>query len=259
MSTQKTLTVLLGAGPGTGAALGHAFAEETGAVALLARRADSLQALASEIREKGGVAEPFACDASNPQSLKKAFGQIKEKWPDHQLKVAIFSVNNPFVRKPFLELTTKDMQTGLDIAVLGAFHFSQQVIPLLLEGGGGTLLFSGATAALKGGAQMSSFAKPVRRFSTRCGTESSFPVPRTFFLAGQSLAREFQPKEIHVAHVILDGFINTENLTRMFGEMKAPDTRLEPAAIAQEYVNLHKQHRSAWTLELDLRPFSETF
>ncbi|SGZ22380.1 BQ5605_C022g09481 [Microbotryum silenes-dioicae] len=243
MSTQKTLTVLLGAGPGTGAALGHAFAKETGAVALLARRMDSLQALAQEIREKGGVAEPFACDASNPESLTKAFGQIKEKWPDHQLKVAIFSVNNPFVRKPFLELTTKDMQTGLDIAVLGAFHFSQQVIPLLLEAGGGTLLFSGATAALKGGVQMSSFAVP--KFGLRC--------------LSQSLAREFQPKDIHVAHVILDGFINTENLTRMFGEIKAPDTRLEPTAIAQEYVNLHRQHRSAWTLELDLRPFSETF
>ncbi|KDE06968.1 hypothetical protein, variant [Microbotryum lychnidis-dioicae p1A1 Lamole] len=214
MSTQKTLTVLLGAGPGTGAALGHAFAKETGAVALLARRMDSLQALAQEIREKGGVAEPFACDASNPESLTKAFGQIKEKWPDHQLKVAIFSLNNPF-----------------------------QVIPLLLEAGGGTLLFSGATAALKGGAQMSSFAVP--KFGLRC--------------LSQSLAREFQPKDIHVAHVILDGFINTENLTRMFGEMKAPDTRLEPTAIAQEYVNLHRQHRSAWTLELDLRPFSETF
>lgn len=129
----------------------------------------------------------------------------------------------------------------LTCSSVGAFHFSQQAIPLLLPHGG-TLIFTGATASLKGSAKFAAFAPP--KFALRA--------------LAQSLAREFHPQGVHVAHVVVDGIIQTPRVIKMWGEGE-PDTRMDPDAMAASYVALAEQHKSSWTQELDLRPFSEKF
>lgn len=243
MASQKTLAIILGAGPGTGASLGSAFAKFHD-VALLARSTGSLQAVADAITGQGGVAVPFTCDTTSAESVKSAFSEIKRKFPDHLVKVACFNASPPFVVKPFLQLSVeKDVTPGINISINGAFYFSQAVIPLMLEHQtGGTLLFSGATAALKSGARFAGFA------------------PSKFALRGlsQSLAREFGPQGIHVVHTILDGLIDTPKVAQMMGAAKEGE-RLSPDAIAQAYVYLSQQDKSCWSQEIDLRPFAEKF
>ncbi|KAK4058578.1 hypothetical protein OIO90_000022 [Microbotryomycetes sp. JL221] len=239
---RPTLTVILGAGPGTGQAIGMAFSKVNSAVALLARRQDSLEQVKQAIEQQGGTAQGFSCDATSLESIQQAFKQIKQTWPNHELKTAIFNVNNPFIMKPFLDLTMNDLKPGLDINVYGAFHFSQTVIPLLLEskGGGGTLIFSGATASLKGSSNFVAFS------------------PSKFALRGlsQSLAREFGPKGVHVCHVVLDGLIDTPLIIDKMGSSQH-GKRLTPKGIADAYVYLASQTKDSWTHELDLRPNEE--
>ncbi|GAA5830297.1 hypothetical protein JCM11251_001296 [Rhodosporidiobolus azoricus] len=235
----KQLSIVLGAGPGTGAALAHAWAKK-GAVALLARNKDSLTTLADELRKGGSEAEPFSCDVSSCDSLDAAFTAIKQRFPDHQVKAALFNANSPFIVKPFLDLKKADLDAGVGVNIYGAYYFSQKVLPLLLESGGGFLAFSGATAALKGGAKFAAFA------------------PTKFALRGlsQSLAREFGPQGIHVVHAVIDGLIATNKVEQMMGETEK-DSRIDPAAIAQTLVALSEQPRSCWTHEIDLRPSVE--
>ncbi|GAA6009052.1 hypothetical protein JCM10207_004078 [Rhodosporidiobolus poonsookiae] len=235
----RTLAVILGAGPGTGAALASAFSAQH-SVALLARNKDALQAVGDQLRSAGGDAAEFSCDASSAESVAAAFSAIKERYPDHQLKAAIFNAASPFIAKPFLETSPKDYDAGVGLNIYGAFHFSQKVIPLMLESGGGFLSFSGATAGLKGSANFAAYA------------------PTKFALRGmsQSLAREFGPKGIHVVHAVIDGLIDTKRVSGFAGEAE-PDSRIDPAAIASTLFNLSQQPKSCWTHELDLRPFAE--
>ncbi|GJN88590.1 hypothetical protein Rhopal_001556-T1 [Rhodotorula paludigena] len=240
MATSKTLAIVLGAGPGTGAALAQAFAKTHGAVALLARNQSSLESVVSD-------AAPFRCDVSSADSVADAFAQIKEKWPQHQVTAALFNANCPLQLKPFLEASVDDLKPGIDVNLSafsfvspsvivlrllatshGAFHFSQKVIPLLLEAGGGFLGFSGATASIKGSAKFGTFA------STKAALRS----------LSQSLAREFGPQSVHVSHVIIDGVIDT-------------DRRIDPSAIADTFVYLSQQPKGCWTHELDIRPAAE--
>ncbi|KAM0792450.1 hypothetical protein ACM66B_005127 [Microbotryomycetes sp. NB124-2] len=242
MASKKTLAIVLGAGPGTGQAIGAAFSKVHDAVALLARRKETLDEVRDAIVKQGGNAEGFSCDATSKQSIEDAFEAIRSKWPDHGLKCAVFNANNPFIMKPFLELKDSDLKPGLDLNVYGAFYFSQKVIPLLLESGGGTLLFSGATAALKGSSKFAAFA------------------PAKFALRGlsQNLAREFGPQGVHVVHVILDGLIDTPAIRERMGEGE-PGKRLTPEGIAEAYVYLAQQPSATWSQELDLRPSSENW
>ncbi|GAA6020093.1 hypothetical protein JCM11491_006395 [Sporobolomyces phaffii] len=239
----KTLAVILGAGPGTGASIAKALAADGSAVALLARSTASLNEVAEAVRQAGGDAAPFSCDATQQESVEAAFKQIQERWPTHKLTRAYFNATNPFIVKPFLQLSKQDLAPGLDLNVYGAFYFSQQVLPRGLEAGGdqgGFLCFSGATGALKGGANFAAFA------------------PAKFALRGlsQSLAREFGPKGVHVCHAVIDGLIDTERVQGMMGKAE-PGTRIDPDSIAQSLVFLSKQPRDCWTHEIDLRPGTE--
>ncbi|GAA5945110.1 uncharacterized protein JCM15063_006522 [Sporobolomyces koalae] len=238
----KTLAVILGAGPGTGAAIARAVARDHSAVALLARSVDSLNEVAQAVKQAGGDAVPFACDATSQDSIESAFAQIKQHWPEHQLTRAFFNATNPFIVKPFLDLSKRDLEPGLDLNVYGAFYFSQQVIPELLKAAqdsqqGAFLCFSGATGALKGSAKFAAFS------------------PAKFALRGlsQSLAREFGPQGIHVSHAIIDGLIDTERVKGFVGEGE-PGSRLNPDSIADSLLFLSKQPKDCWTHELDLRP-----
>ncbi|GAA5878422.1 hypothetical protein JCM16303_002768 [Sporobolomyces ruberrimus] len=238
----KTLAVILGAGPGTGASIARALAADGSSVALLARSANSLNEVAESVKQAGGDAVPFSCDATSQESIASAFAEIRRQWPDHKLTRAFFNATNPFIVKPFLDLTKKDLDPGLDLNVYGAFYFSQQVIPQLLEQaeGKGFLCFSGATGALKGSAKFAAFSPA--KFALRA--------------MAQSLAREFGPKGIHVSHAIIDGLIDTERIRGMMGEGEA-GARINPDSIADSLIYLSKQPRDCWTHELDLRPGSE--
>ncbi|KAJ3095914.1 hypothetical protein HDU97_006419 [Phlyctochytrium planicorne] len=235
------VAVIVGAGPGTGAAVAKAFAKKGFSVALLARTKTSLDTIADSINQAGGVAKGFSCDiGGSPEDFSTLFRTIKSEF-NAPIKVGIFNVGG-FVMKPFLKQTIDDIASSQKY-IQGAFLFSQEVISSFLEAKTeGTLLFSGATAALRGSQNFSTFA--AQKFAVRG--------------LSQSLAREFQPQGIHVAHVIIDGIINTDRVAGMMGAAEK-DTRLSPDAIAQAFVYLHEQPKSAWTHELDLRPFSEKF
>ncbi|GAA5853725.1 hypothetical protein JCM3766R1_002875 [Sporobolomyces carnicolor] len=241
--TSKTLAVILGAGPGTGASIARALALDGSSVALLARNANSLDQVAESVKQIGGDAFPFSCDATSQKSIEQAFEQIERHWPEHRLTRAFFNATNPFIVKPFLELDAdRDLSPGLDLNVYGAFHFSQQVLRRFSSSseGGGFLCFSGATGALKGGSRFAAFS------------------PAKFALRGlsQSLAREFGPNGVHVSHVVIDGLIDTERVKGMMG-IAEPGTRINPDSIGETMVYLSKQPRDCWTHELDLRPGSE--
>lgn len=245
MSTHKALAIIAGAGPGTGSAIARAFAAKGYRVALLARTAATLNELEQSIKSSGGDAASFPTDLSQPSSVHETFKSIRSKYPNTSeapWKVAVFNLTNKWVVKPFLEMEEGEYMGNLTTIVGAAFSFSQEVIREMDTGGhGGTLIFSGATAATRGSAKFAAIASPS--FALRA--------------LSQSLAREFQPKGIHVAHAIIDGIIETERVKGMMGSTGNPGERLKPEDIASAYVYLHEQPPSAWTQELDLRPLKE--
>ncbi|GAA5968200.1 hypothetical protein JCM11641_003767 [Rhodosporidiobolus odoratus] len=234
-TTAKSLAIICGVGEGFGAALASAFSAHH-SCALLARSKQKLDAITAELCDSGADAAAFSCDVSSLESVQSAFSGIKEKYPEHQLKAAIFNASSPFIMKPFLELQATDLQPSIDVNINGAFHFSQQVIPLLLEAGGGFLSFTGATASFKGGAKFAAFAPG--KFAVRA--------------LSQSLAREFGPLGIHVSHSIVDGLIGQRGITA-----EGDDTHLDPDAMAATILHLSEQPKTGWTYEIVLRPAKE--
>lgn len=227
MATSKTKSAALvvGVGPGLGAALVRRFAREGLAVALAARRVDKLEGLA---KETGGRA--YACDATSDISVDDLFATVERDLGTPRL--VVFNAGG-FVRKPVVELTPTEVESCWRACCLGGFLVGRAAARAMLPDGPGTILLTGATAALRGAANFSAFA--IGKFGLRA--------------LAQSMARELGPQGIHVAHVIVDGSIG-EN---------AEESRLSPDAIADSYWHLHSQTKSAWTLELDLRPWKERF
>ncbi|KAI8847149.1 hypothetical protein BC829DRAFT_249505 [Chytridium lagenaria] len=241
VTASKGVAIILGVGPGTGAAISRAFAKKGLAVAMLARTQSKLDDIAADIIKEGGQAKGFACDLSSESNITSVIQDIKKTY-NLPVRVGVYNASS-FTIKPFLNQSTDDLANGMSF-VTGAFVFSQQVLKLMQEHDqGGSLLFTGATASLRGGANFSTFA--AQKFAIRG--------------MSQSLAREFNPKGIHVAHVIIDGLIDTDRVRSMAGDVKAADSRLSPEGIADAFVYLHEQPKSTWTLEMDLRPFAEKF
>ncbi|MBC8122843.1 MAG: SDR family NAD(P)-dependent oxidoreductase [Gemmatimonadaceae bacterium] len=235
--SQSRVAVVLGAGPGLGAAVARRFAREDFAVGLMARgKSDQIQ---QEIEDSGGKAVCISTDASNPDSVASAFAQLREQLGPPEVFVynaGLFEV------KGILELTPERFEQCWRVNCLGAFLGAQQVLPAMVERKQGTILLTGATASLKGSARFAGLA--VGKFGLRA--------------LAQSLAREFGPQGIHIAHIINDGIIDTPRVRQMAPERDA-HTMLSPEAIAETYWQLHRQDASAWTLELDLRPSVEKF
>jgi NAD(P)-dependent dehydrogenase (short-subunit alcohol dehydrogenase family) len=146
------------------------------------------------------------------------------------------------IGKPIAEMTAEDYETCWRLGALGGFHTGREAARRMTERGEGTILFTGATASLRGGSGSAAFAGA--KFALRA--------------LAQSLARELGPKGIHVAHVIIDGIINTPRARSRFPD-RPLDAMLDPDAIAEAYYGLHAQPKNAWTFELDLRPFNESF
>ncbi|HUI16439.1 MAG TPA: SDR family NAD(P)-dependent oxidoreductase [Alphaproteobacteria bacterium] len=236
---EREVAVVVGVGPGLGAALARRFAKAGMRVALAARRRERIVPLAEEL---GGSA--YACDATSEAEVEGLFAAVARELGPPRLVVYNASA---FVRKSILETTVEEFERCWRVACLGGFLVGRAAVRLMLprapeEGHGGTILFTGATAALRGGALFHNLA--VGKFGLRA--------------LAQSMAREFQPKGIHVAHVVIDGQIAGER-PGYRREERGTDAVLEPDAIAEAYYQLHRQARSAWTLELDLRPWVEKF
>lgn len=241
-------TIIAGTGGGTGRSLALKFSSFYPTVYLLSRSASSYDPIINEINSRGGNAIGIPTDVTNSSSVKFAFEAIKrhEEGKGSHLAAAVYNVGGKFVRKPFLELSDEDYAAGFAGNGQGLFHFAQSAIPLLLKTADAspphppTLLLTGATASMKGSAMCASFA--AGKFAMRA--------------TGQSLAREFGPKGVHVAHAIIDGAINTP-MSRAAGYVKEGDAAISPDAIAENYWWLHTQPRSAWTQEIDIRPYVE--
>jgi NAD(P)-dependent dehydrogenase (short-subunit alcohol dehydrogenase family) len=233
------VAAILGVGPGLGAAVARRFAREGFAAALMARNEDGLSGIRQEIEEDGGAALSISADATDPASVEVAFGRVRDEVGDPE----VFVYNaGAFQMGGVLEIPPERFDECFRANCAGAFYAAQQVLPAMVEAGRGTILLTGATAALRGSARFSALA--VGKFGLRA--------------LSQSMAREFGPQGIHVAHVVIDGQINTPSMRE-----RSPDreehTMLSPEAIAETYWRLHTQDRTAWTLELDLRPSVEGF
>jgi NAD(P)-dependent dehydrogenase (short-subunit alcohol dehydrogenase family) len=233
------VAAVLGVGPGLGAAIARRFADEGFAVALMARREESVAPVGEEIEDRGGETMAVSADATDPDSVAAAFGRVREELGDPE----VFAYNaGAFQMGGILDLTPQQFDDCFKANCAGAFYAAQQVLPAMVEAGHGTILLTGASAALRGKASFSALA--VGKFGLRA--------------LAQSMARELGPQGVHVAHVIVDGQINTPRLREMMPD-REEDTMLSPEAIAETYWQLHSQDRTAWTLELDLRPSVESF
>lgn len=230
---------ILGVGPGLGSALTRRFAGEGLSVALMARREESVSGIRREIEEGGGKAYPIPTDATDPASVAAAFGEVRNSLGDPE----VFVYNaGAFQMGGILDLSPEKFDECFKANCAGAFYAAQQVLPAMVEAGRGTVLLTGASAALRGKANFSALA--VGKFGLRA--------------LAQSMAREFGPQGVHVAHVIIDGQIDTPRVREM-SPGREDHTMLSPDAIAETYWLLHKQDPTAWTLELDLRPAVESF
>jgi NAD(P)-dependent dehydrogenase (short-subunit alcohol dehydrogenase family) len=205
----------------------------------MARREESVAGVREEIEGAGGTALPVSADATDPASVAAAFDEVRSNLGTPE----VFVYNaGAFQMGGILDLSPEKFDECFKANCAGAFYAAQQVLPAMVEAGRGTVLLTGATAALRGGARFSALA--VGKFGLRA--------------LAQSMAREFGPQGIHVAHVVVDGQIDTPRVREMSPD-REDHTMLSPDAIAETYWQLHSQDRTAWTLELDLRPAVESF
>jgi len=236
-----SVALIVGAGPGLGSALARCFARHGMSVAVARRDAAALSPL---VKSLGPASRAYACDATDERAVQQLFSAVAGDLGTPQLVV---HNAGGYVRKGVLETTVEEFETCWRNACLGGFLVGREAARAMFaaEPAGrhrGTVIFTGATASLRGGARFHNLA--VGKFGLRA--------------LAQSMAREFQPHGIHVAHVIIDGQIEAERPGRSVAE-RGEDAVLSPDAIAESYFQLHQQPPSAWTLEMDLRPYVEKF
>ena len=232
--TQPTYTtaLIVGAGSGLSASLARLFGRNGMKVALAARSTGKLSALAAETG-----AAIFACDAARRADVEKLFAEMEGKLgaPDVVVYNASFRTRGPFV-----DLDPADVEKAIAVSAFGGFLVAQQAARRMLPKEQGAILFTGASASVKGYAQSVPFA--MGKFALRG--------------LAQALARELSPRGIHVAHFVIDGGIRSD---RRPAAPDKPDALLDPDAIAETYLHVLQQPRSAWTSEIELRPWVESF
>lgn len=233
------VAAVVGVGPGLGAAVARRFAHEDYMVGLMARDEDKLSEIQQGIESEGGKAASFSTDTTNPSSVEQAFGKLREELGDPE--VLVYNAG-AFQMGGILDVTPEQFDLCFKANCAGAFYASQQVLPAMQEAERGTVLLTGATASMRGSAKFAALA--TGKFGLRA--------------LAQSMAREFGPQGVHVAHIIIDGQINTPRNREMSPD-RDDSTMLSPDAIAETYWQLHSQDPTTWTLELDLRPSPESF
>ena len=224
--------LIVGAGSGLSASIARAFAKADMTVALAARTTAELAPLAAETGAK-----LFACDATDRNQVTKLFAGVSESIGAPEAVVYNASYR---VRGPFNELDPAEVEKALAVSAFGGFLVGQEAARRMLPRAHGAILFTGASASVKGYAQSAAFA--MGKFALRG--------------LAQSMARELAPRGIHVAHFVIDGGIRSARRTEA---ADAPDSLLDPDAIAASYLHVLQQPRSAWTWEMELRPWLEKF
>ena len=246
MSPSSPFAVVAGVGPGTGAAVARLFSKAY-PIALLARTPESYEPLVKEINNAGGKAIGISTDVSNEESVKSAFAQIKKEYQGASCAAAIFNASGRFVRKPLLEMTVDDFSSSWEVSAKGALIFSQAALPLLVQTAKSseakhppTLIYTGATASVKANAQVAAFASG--KWALRA--------------LSNSVAREFAPQGVHVAHAIIDGVIDIPKTKEWLKDMP-PEGKIGADDIAETYWALHVQSKRCFTNEVDIRPMLE--
>jgi NAD(P)-dependent dehydrogenase (short-subunit alcohol dehydrogenase family) len=237
----KQSVLVVGAGDATGGAIARRFAREGYAVVCTRRELSSLEPLLAQIRNAGGEAHGFGSDARIESEVVQLFETIEKDIAP--LDAVIFNIGAN-VNFPIRETTERVYRKVWEMAALGGFLAGREAAKVMVPRGKGTIIFTGATASIRGGAGYSAFAGA--KFALRA--------------LAQSMARELGPQGVHVAHTIIDGAIDTEWIAKNFPQrhaLKDQDGILNPEHIADAYWMLHSQPRDAWTHELDLRPWME--
>lgn len=227
--------LIVGTGSGISASFTRLLARDGYKVAIAARNADKLAALA---KETGAV--PLACDSTKLEGVSDLFHRLDQDWG--RIDVVLYNASYR-VRGSMLDLDPMEVARTINVTAFGGFLVAQQAARRMVAQGSGTILFTGASASVKGYAQSAPFA--MGKFALRG--------------LAQSLARELQPKGVHVAHFNIDGGVRSAERGRVEGPNDAPDSLLDPDAIADVYMSVLKQPRSAWSLEVEVRPWTEHF
>ncbi len=224
--------LIVGAGGGLSASLARLFAREGMRVALAARDVDKLAGLATETG-----ARAFACDATDSRQVAALFDAVAEQVgiPD----VVVYNASGR-ARGAVVDLAPGDVERAIAVSAFGGFLVAQQAAKRMVPKGAGAILFTGASASVKGYPQSAAFA--MGKFALRG--------------LAQSMARELAPRGVHVAHFVIDGAISSASRV---APADRPDSMLDPDAIAESYLHVLKQPRNAWTWEVELRPWVETF
>ncbi len=229
---QPEIALIVGAGPGLSASIARLFSREGMRVVVAARNTEKLAALSAETG-----AQTFACDAVDPDQVARLFEEMEGRVgaPD----VVVYNASGR-LRGPMVKLVPAEVEHALGVSAFGGFLVAQEAVRRMLPKGSGAILFTGASASVKGYAQSAPFA--MGKFALRG--------------LAQSMAREFAPQGIHVAHFVIDGAIRNPGRTE---PPDKPDSMLDPDAIAATYLHVLRQPRSAWTWEIELRPWVERF
>ena len=232
MAIKYSKALIVRSGSGLSASLTRLFAREGFTVALAARNPEKLAPLCSSA---GAVA--FSCDASDPSEVARLFQDMEKKIGAPDVVVYNASARS---RGPFISLDAAEVERAIRVSAFGGFLVAQQAARRMVPQGHGAILFTGASASVKGYAQSAPFA--MGKFALRG--------------LAQSMARELAPMGIHVAHFVIDGAIRNPGRTEPADN---PDSLLDPDAIAANYLHVLRQPRSAWTWEMELRPWVEKF
>ena len=238
---ENAVALVVGGGPGLGSALARNFARHGMHVAVARRNPEQLAPLLAEL---GPKVQAYRCDATSEDDVVQLLAAVQRDLGPPRL--VVFNAG-AFVRKGVLDTSAEEFERCWRIGCLGGFLVGREAVRTMLASQRdgrhqGTVIFTGATASLRGGARFHNLA--VGKFGLRA--------------LAQSMAREFQPQGIHVAHVVIDGQIESDRAGYTSAERGA-DAVLDPDAVAGSYHHLHLQQPSAWTLELDLRPYAEKF
>ena len=237
----QKVCLIVGAGDGTGSAVAKRFAQAGYVVCVTRRTPDASQGLLSAIHGSGGRAMAFTLDARHEDEVINLLKKIEQDVG--ALEVVVFNVGGN-VRFPLLEMTAQKYFKTWEMCAMAGFLVGREAARMMLPRKRGTILFTGATASLRGGVGFSAFA----------GGKAALRA------LAQSMAREFGPQGLHVAHIIVDGVIDSERVRTTQPERAAalgPQGLVEPSSIAQAYLWLHEQRPDAWTFELDLRPATD--
>lgn len=243
MTEKQEVALVVGVGDAIGSAIARRFAQEGYTVVAVRRNGDKLQSLVSEIEAAGGNAHGWSVDARDEEAITALFARIESEVGP--LAVTVFNVGANVPMK-ILETSSRKFSKIWEMACFGGFLTGREAAKTMLPRGKGTIIFTGATASVRGAAGFAAFA------SAKHGLRA----------LAQSMARELAPENIHVAHVVIDAAVDTQWIRENFlvhKQDRPEDDIVQPSSIAETYVQLHRQPRDAWTFEMDLRPWVETW